>query len=137
MSTIPYIHFQGQCADALAFYADVFGGTQLQVMRYADAPDSRPEWAGLPHAIHGQVTLRGATLMASDFPPGMEGDRQKAVSIMQTMPDMDSARAAFDRLTDGGEVILPFGPTFFSPGYGMVKDRFGTHWMVAVEAPAP
>lgn len=137
MATIPYIHFQGQCVEALTFYADVFSGTDLQVMRYADSPEARPEWAGLPHAIHGQVTLGSATLMASDFPPGMEGDRQKAVSIMQTMPGMDAARAAFDRLADGGEVILPFGPTFFSPGYGMLKDRFGTHWMVAVEAPPP
>jgi PhnB protein len=51
---------------------------------------------------------------------------------MQPMPDPASARAAFDRLAgEGGHVIEAFGPTFFSPGFGMVKDRFGTHWIIS------
>ena len=29
---------------------------------------------------------------------------------------------------------MPWGATFFAPGFGMVRDRFGTHWMVMVEA---
>ena len=27
---------------------------------------------------------------------------------------------------------MPLGPTFFSPAFGMVEDRFGVLWMVAV-----
>ena len=27
---------------------------------------------------------------------------------------------------------MPFAATFWSPGFGMVKDRFGTPWMVNV-----
>ena len=38
MAFVPYIHFQGQCREAMAFYADVFGGT-LEVMTYAEAPE--------------------------------------------------------------------------------------------------
>lgn len=132
MPTIPYLHFQGDCAEALAFYADVFSGTDLRVMRYDEAPGTPPDWTGNPRIIHGQVTIGGGTLMASDFPPGMEGDPQQAVSVMQTMPDVASARAAFDRLAgEGGHVIDGFKETFFSPGFGMVKDRFGTHWIIS------
>jgi PhnB protein len=132
MPTIPYLHFRGTCAEALAFYAEVFGGTGLQVMRYADGPDAPPAWKDAPHVLHGQITIDGGTLMASDFPPGMEGDPQKAVSVMQTAPDVATARARFDRLlTEGGDLIQPFGPTFFSPGFGMVRDRFGTHWIIS------
>jgi len=25
---------------------------------------------------------------------------------------------------------MPLGPTFFASSFGMVKDRFGVHWMV-------
>ena len=25
---------------------------------------------------------------------------------------------------------MPFGATFFSPGYGMLRDRFGVQWIV-------
>ena len=130
MPTLPYLHFQGQAAEALAFYAEVFGGTDLQVMRYADAP-------GLPDAmksdrlIHGQITIGDGTLMASDFPEGAGGDVQKAVSVMQSAPDVATARAWFEALARDGDVITPFGPAFFSPGFGMVRDTFGTHWMIA------
>jgi PhnB protein len=55
---------------------------------------------------------------------------------MQTAPDLATARARFDRLAEGGAIIDDFKPTFFSPGFGMVKDRFGTHWIIsALQAP--
>ncbi|HVG48541.1 MAG TPA: VOC family protein [Rubellimicrobium sp.] len=133
MATSPYLHFQGQCAEALAFYADVFGGTDLRTMLYAEGTGVPEAWTTSPRIMHGQVTLGGGTLMGSDFPPGFEGDPQKAVSVMQTLPDVAAARAAFDRLADGGALIQEFGPSFFSPGFGMVRDRFGTHWIISAE----
>lgn len=136
MPTIPYIHFQGRCAEALAFYAQVFGGTGLQMMGYAEAPDAAPEWKASPRIMHGQVTLFDGTLMASDYPPGTTGDRQQGFSVMQTAPDAAEARRVFDRLAAEGAVLNPFGPTFFSPGFGMVQDKFGTHWIISA-LPAP
>jgi len=136
MATSAYIHFQGQCAEALAFYAEVFGGTGLQTMRYADGPGVPEAWTSSSRVMHGQVTLGDGTLMASDFPPGVEGEPQAAVSVAQTMSDPGAAGAAFDRLADGGSIIERFGPTFFSPGFGMVRDRFGTAWIITTD-PAP
>ena len=47
------------------------------------------------------------------------------------------SRSLFDALSDGGQVFQPLGPTFFSPAFGMVSDRFGVSWMVVVPgAPA-
>jgi PhnB protein len=138
MPTLPYIHFQGQCAEALAFYAKVFGGTDIQTMKYSEAPGVPEAWKSAERVIHGQVRLGDGTLMASDFPPGVEGDPQKGFSVMQTAPDVPTARAYFDALADGGAIIDDFKPTFFSPGFGMVKDKFGTHWIISAlpETPA-
>ena len=136
MATMPYLHFQGRCAEALAFYAEVLGGTDLAVMRYAEAPAVPEDWKASDRVMHGQVRLGEGVLMASDFPPGMEGDPQKAFSVMQTFADVPSARAAFDRLMEGGDLIQDFGPTFFSRGFGMVRDRFGTHWILSAEPEA-
>ena len=131
MPTLPYIHFQGQCAEALTFYASLFNGTDLQMMRYADGPDVPAAWQASPRIMHAQITIGDGTLMASDFPPGQDGEAQTGVSIMQSAPDAASAKAMFDGLMAGGEMIQPFGPTFFSPGFGMVKDKFGTHWIIS------
>lgn len=131
MPTMPYIHFQGQCAEALAFYAEVFGGTGLQVMRYAEGPEAPAAWKDSPRVMHGQVTLQDGTLMASDYPPGVTGDAQKGFSVMQTAPDVAAGQAVFDRLAEGGAVIEGYKATFFSPGFGMVQDKFGTHWIIS------
>ena len=131
MPTLPYLHFQGQCAEALAFYAQVFGGTNLQTMRYADGPDAPPAWKDSARIMHGQVTLYDGTLMASDYPPGVEGSPQTGFSVMQSAPDVTTGRAVFDQLSQGGAVIDPFRATFFSPGFGMVRDRFGTAWIIS------
>lgn len=133
MPTLPYIHFQGQCAEALAFYAEVFGGTNLQTMRYADGPEAPPAWKESSRIMHGQVTIYDGTLMASDYPPGMEGDGQRGFSVMQSAPDVTEAERVFSLLARDGIVIDPFKPTFFSPGFGMVQDRFGTHWIISAQ----
>jgi PhnB protein len=35
----------------------------------------------------------------------------------------------------GGRVLMPLGPTFFSPCYGMLVDRYGVQWMVMSDTP--
>jgi PhnB protein len=141
MATIPYLHFQGTCAEALAFYADALGGTDLAVMRYGEGEGAPDHLKGSAQVMHAQIRIGDSLLMASDFPPGFDGDAQKAVSVMQTFPSPDATRQAFDRLREGGDVIQDFGPTFFSPAFGMLRDRFGTHWILSTEpeanAPAP
>ena len=131
MPTHPYIHFQGNCAEALTAYATLFGGTNLMLMRYADGPEVPRDWKDSPRIMHGQLTLGDGTLMASDFPPGLEGDPQKGFSVMQTAPDVATGRTWFDTLAQGGTVIDPYRQTFFSPGFGMVLDHFGTHWIIS------
>jgi PhnB protein len=51
--------------------------------------------------------------------------------------DGAEAKRVFDALSEGGSVQSPLGETFFSPAFGMCTDRFGTPWMIMVEAPMP
>ena len=134
MAFTPYLHFKGNCAEAMAFYNDVFIGTDLSIMRYADAPTGevqarRSEDAHL--VMHATLTTPKGALMASDFPPGMEGEDQQAVSVSWDTNDVENAKALFDHLLEGGTTIMPFGETFWSQGFGMVRDRFGTSWIIS------
>lgn len=131
MSFAPYIHFQGNCAEALKFYAEVFGASEHFAMTYAEAPDAPPEIKGSKAVMHGSITVDGSVLMASDFPPGMKGEPQQAVSVSWGTEDVARARSIYDRLVQGGEPVMPFAATFWSEGFGMLKDRFGTHWMIS------
>ncbi len=130
MSFDPYIHFQGNARAALEAYRDLFGGT-LEMMTYAQMPEAPAEMQGSDLILHATLRVGGRSLMASDFPPGMAGDPQKAVSISHEAASEAEARRVFAALGEGGAVIMEFQPTFWSDGFGMVKDRFGTHWMIS------
>lgn len=130
MSFDPYLHFRGNCRAAMEDYARIFGGS-LQLMPYDSAPGGTPDWAGSDLIMHSMLMVGQRQLLASDFPPGMAGDAQAATSISHTAESVDRAKEIFAALSDGGAVIMPFGPTFWTEGFGMVKDRHGTHWMVS------
>lgn len=130
MSFEPYLHFQGNCRAAMTAYQQIFGG-DLHLMPYADAPGASEAAKASDRVMHSALTLGGRMLLASDFPPEMVGDPQQAVTVSHTAASVEQAREIFDKLSDGGAEIMGFQPTFWSDGFGMVKDRFGTHWMVS------
>ncbi len=130
MSFDPYIHFQGNCREALTAYQQIFGGT-VEFMTYDDAPDATPEMKASGLVMHATLHHGGRMLFASDFSPGFAGDPQQAVTISHIAPDDTEARRIFAALCDGGAVLMEYAPTFWSDGFGMLKDRFGTHWMVS------
>jgi PhnB protein len=131
MAFIPYLTFDGACREAMSFYADLFGATDLSIM----GPEAAPPEAGVDwpsdRVMHAQFTHAGGTLMGSDLPPGMHAP-QSGVSVYHEVADVAAAEALFDRLAIGGTVTMPFARTFWSPGFGGVTDRFGTSWMITV-----
>jgi PhnB protein len=136
MPVIPYIHFSGDCAEAMTFYATVLGAPPPVMMRYRDTPDPDPTMKDSDLVMHCEIQTAGGALMASDFPPGMTGERQQGMSVMYGVASAAEGRRVFDQLSSGGgSTIMDYGPTFWSTGFGMVKDRFGTHWMIAAPGP--
>jgi PhnB protein len=40
-------------------------------------------------------------------------------------------------LSEGGEVFMPMGETFFAHRFSMLRDKFGIAWMVIHQRPMP
>jgi PhnB protein len=80
--------------------------------------------------MHASLLIDGRNLMASDSPKGQHKPMQGfSLSLYYDTPE--EAKKKFDMLADGGQVFMPFGPTFWAKGFGMVQDKFGTPWMVS------
>jgi PhnB protein len=131
MTVAPYLSFNGQCREAMTFYAEVFGETDLTFLKYGDQPVEGME-AMAERIMHSDLKIDGALLMAADSPMG-RAQSAGNVSVMHDPADVASGKAKFDRLAEGGTVTMPFAPTFWSPGFGMVTDRFGIHWMFSTQ----
>ena len=139
MAFIPYLNFDGTTREAFTRYQEIFGG-ELLIMTGADAPTTEEQGAdGVPPemadmVIHAALTVGDDVLMASDTPPG-SGLVVQGTYVNHTAPTVDEARRVYDALMEGGEAEMPFEATFFSAGFGVLRDRFGTLWIVDTAAP--
>jgi PhnB protein len=131
-----YLFFDGTCAEAMRFYEKVLGGRIEMLQSYAESPaagDVAPEKA---HRImHARLEIDGRALMASDAvsEDPFEGARGFALSL--NYDSVDEGHRVFQALSEGGTVQMPMQQTFWAAAFGMLVDRFGTPWMVNVNAP--
>lgn len=133
MSFHPYLFFGGNCREAFARYHEIFGG-ELTLLTMADVPGEEPpppDKADL--IIHAALTSDGQLLMASDDPMSPTFGPVQAMMVTYSTTSVDDATRVFDALADGGQVTQALMATFFSPGFGMCVDRFGTPWMITTE----
>lgn len=132
MDVRPYLFFYGNCEQALAFYTDKLGAEVSAKLRYKDAPGDQTPGEQGERIMHALFRIGDATLMASDDNAPAPATPHSGFRISIALDKADKAKAAFDALADGGSIALPWQPTFFSKGFGMVTDKFGIPWMVSV-----
>jgi PhnB protein len=134
----PYLFFEGRCEEAVEFYRRALGAEVEMLMRIKESPDPYPAGMIPPGSenkvMHVSFRIGETTVMASDG--SCNGKPSfKGFSLSLTARDEAEANKLFAALSDGGQVNMPLGKTFFSPRFGMVADRFGVSWMVIVPSP--
>jgi PhnB protein len=129
-----YLSFNGNAAEALAFYAKCLDGKIAFQMTFAESPMAKDTPDSHKNKImHATLEARGHQLMASDLPPGMAFDGYKGFSLSVQGKDAAEGKKLFDALSAGGKVTMPYGETFWAKGFGMLEDKFGVPWMVNCE----
>jgi PhnB protein len=130
MEFTPYLNFNGTCRQAFTFYQQVLGGTIEALQTHGDSPMKDhvpPDWHD--KIIHAALRVDGRTIMGSDAPAEHYTPAQGMYVSIGIAGASEGARI-FSALAEGGRVTMPFAQTFWSPGFGMVVDRFGTRWMI-------
>jgi len=131
----PYLFFGGRCEEALNFYKSALGAEVQMLLRFKESPQP-PQPGMVPEGwenkvMHSAFRIGKSTLMASDG--CSEGSGFSGFTLSLNVPNEEEAHRVFTALSEGGEVRMPLGKTFWSPCFGMVADRFGLGWMVGVE----
>ncbi len=130
----PYLFFPGTCAEAVEFYRTALGAEVMMTMRYQDSPEPPPPgmipdgWGD--KVMHTSFKIGGNMIMASDGCG--DGSKFAGFSLSLALPDEAAVQRAFAALSEGGEVGMPLGKTFWSPCFGMLTDKFGLGWMVSI-----
>ena len=130
-----HLCFGGTCEAAFRFYQQVLGGELGTLLRYGDSPLAAQTPAAMQGKIlHASLVLGSQELLGVDV--AAEEHRAPAgYFVLVSLDDPERAEAVFAALSAGGEVRLPFQPTFWSLGFGVLVDRFGIPWEVNCESP--
>jgi PhnB protein len=148
ITTTTHLNFTGTARQALDFYQSVFGGT-ITAATYGDLgmPADAP---GADKIVFGQVESdNGFRVMAYDIPGQDTTDsstvagntRRENGTTLTDRTFFQSVRGGtlgevatiWDALAEGGDVIEPLAASPWSPGFGMLTDRFGVTWIIDVQ----
>lgn len=133
MEIQPYLFFNGQCDQAIAYYTEILGAQLIEKHTYADAPpgSSSPDCPTPPsHLImHAMLKIGDSIVLVSD---GRGEGAMKFDGFFLTLlvHDVQQGRKLHQAILNQGKELMPYMPTFYSPGFGMVTDRFGVGWMI-------
>ncbi len=138
MNLIPHLNFNGNCKEAFEFYAKLLDGEIKFRMTWGEVPGAADQFPPETHKLimHTTIEVDGDFIMGADSPPGRYTE-PKGITVSIGVNDRSKGEKIFNALSEGGQVTMPFEPTFWSPGFGMCVDRFGIPWMVNTEGEHP
>lgn len=126
-----YLTFNGQCEEAMKFYAHCLGTQINELHRFGDMPGGDVPAECANQVMHANLSFKGTTLMASDSPPEMGFDgKYSGFSVSVNVDNVQDAETIFAALSDGATVTMPIGEQFWAVRFGMLTDKFGVGWMV-------
>ena len=146
VQTTPHLNFRGDARAALELYRSVFGGHAV-VNTYADF-GMPAEVPGADRVVFGLVVSdNGFRIMAYDVPGETGGTivggtstrrennttlTDQALFVSINADTLAEAQGYWDGLVVDATVVEPLAASDWSPGFGMLTDRFGVTWSVGV-----
>ena len=135
MTINPYLNFNGNCADAFRFYSGVLGGKDLRIMTFRDSPMAAEMAENEKDMVMHARFLAGDTMIMGSDAPGGRYNKPQGYAVNIGVDTPEEADRIFAALSEGVTADMSMSETFFAKRFGMVTDRFGTHWMVICEKP--
>jgi PhnB protein len=137
MKLLTYLNYGGNCEKAFRFYEQHLGGKITMMMTHGEQPDPQnvpPEWRKA--ILHARMNIGETELLAADVPPERFQPMRSAYLTL-SLTSIDEAERIHALLSDGGQIFMPLQETFFAFRFSMLRDKFGTSWMIIYERPRP
>ena len=129
-----YVNYAGTCEAAFRFYEQQLGGKITVLMTHDQQPNPQVLENWKKKILHARLEVGDAVLLGADI-PGAEPMRSAYVTL--TADDVQEAERLYKLLADQGQVFMKMEKTFFASRFAMLRDRFGTSWMLLAEVQTP
>jgi PhnB protein len=128
-----YLNYPGNCREAFRFYEQHLGGRITMLMTHGEGPNA----ANIPAeqrdgVLHARLDLGQTVVMGADIP---NSEPMRSAYLTLTTDTPEEAERVYALLSDGGQIFMKMEKTFFANRFAMLRDRFGTSWMLLNETP--
>jgi PhnB protein len=125
-----YINYPGHCEEAFRFYEQHLDGKITMMMPHQQPPANFPsEWT--KPILHAIVEIGGTLVRGADIP---NAEPMRSVYLTLRLNTAEKAEQVYHLLSTGGEIFMKMEKTFFANRFAMLRDKFGTSWMLLNES---
>lgn len=125
-----YVNYRGNCEEAFRFYERHLGGRVTGIARHGDQPNPNIPADWKDKVLHARIEIASTVLMGADIPTA---DSMRSAYLTLSLDSEEDAERVYASLTDGGEVFMKMAKMPFANRFAMLRDRFGTSWMLLHE----
>lgn len=125
-----YLTFNGNCREAMKFYATCLGG-ELVFQTVGESPLSGKMPRKMKDCIlHATLTNDRLLLMGSDMVCEEGLVKGNAVSLSLNCMNEKELKNIYTKLSEDGSADHPLEDTFWGAIFGGLTDKFGNHWLL-------
>jgi PhnB protein len=122
-----YVNYRGNCEQAFTFYERHLGARMSGVVRHGDMPNPNIGADWKDKVVHARIEIGGTTVMGADIP---QAEPMRSAYLSLSVDSEADAERVYALLTEGGETFMKMEKTPFANRFAMLRDRFGTSWMI-------
>jgi PhnB protein len=124
-----YINYPGHCEAAFRFYEKILGGQIMMLLPHEQPPPHFPkEWE--KPIMHAIIEIGGTLVRGADVP---EAAPMRSAYLTLRLETAEKAEEVYQQLSENGEIFMKMEKTFFANRFAMLRDQFGTSWMLMNE----
>ena len=122
-----YVNYRGNCEPAFCFYEQHLGGRITGVVYHREQPNPAlpPDWGD--KVVHARIEIGAMVLMGADIPTA---EPMRSAYLALSLDAEKDAERVYALLSEGGETFMKMERTPFANRFAMLRDRFGTSWML-------
>ena len=126
-----YVNYRGTCEEAFRFYERHLGGRRTLVLRHATQPGPHIPADWQDKVLHARIEIGGTTVMGADIPAA---EPMRSAYLTLSFESEAEAERVYGLLSEGAEIFVAMAKTPFANRFAMLRDRFGTSWMLLHQA---
>jgi PhnB protein len=128
-----YVNYRGNCEAAFRFYEQHLHGKITGIVKHGDQPNPGIPVDWSDKVVHGRIEIGSSVLMGADIP---NAEPMRSAYLTLTLDTEGEAERVYAVLIDGGEIFMKMEKMPFANRFAMLRDRFGTSWMLLHQPPA-